>query len=195
MLDHLEKSAMDVLYAENELGGEARSVVARVARTLGVDPDDGPGRRWDRENMEIVIPAAAALKKERDDALAARDAWKELAERADERLAPATTELRRVKRELRDARAKTHHVEADLVLATRTVRDLRAARAPGDGSGGRFSITLPATDSPKAYVTISGGDGTAPQMWAGVAQDEVDELKATVVRQANEITALKGESA
>jgi hypothetical protein len=145
--------------------------------------------------MRTSTADTATLKKERDDALSARDAWKELAERADERLAPTTTELRRVRRELRDARAKTHHLEADLALATRTVRDLRSARVPADGSGGRFSITLPATDSPKAYVTISGGDGTAPQMWAGVSQDEADELKATVVRQANEITALKGESA
>jgi hypothetical protein len=191
----LETAAMEAVYAENERGGEARSVVAEAAGALGVDLNDSFDARWDRDSMARVVPAAAALKKERDDALAARDAWKELAERADERLAPATAELRRVKRELRDARAKTHHVEADLALATRTVRDLRAARVPGDGSGGRFSITLPATDSPKAYVAISGGDGTSPQRWAGVSQEEVEELKATVVRQANEITALKGESA
>ncbi|WP_199881676.1 hypothetical protein [Streptomyces sp. CB03911] len=49
------------LYAENESGGEARGVVADVARVLGVDIDAGPGHRWDLDHMSRVVEAARAL--------------------------------------------------------------------------------------------------------------------------------------
>jgi hypothetical protein len=171
----LETAAMEAVYAENERGGEARSVVAEAAGALGVDLNDSFDARWDRDNMARVVPAAAALKKERDDALAARDAWKELAERNDGANGPLRRQLRSALRDLEHLRREYEHVKGhrDVLLQAEELKPARMVLTVGDGE---FSTFLPI------------GDGDA-------LRTEVDELKATVVRQANEITALKGESA
>ncbi|GAB7187135.1 hypothetical protein ATKI12_6966 [Kitasatospora sp. Ki12] len=55
------------IYAENARGGEARGVVAEVARVLGVDIDTGPGHRWDLDHMRRVVDAAKALTAQTDE--------------------------------------------------------------------------------------------------------------------------------
>lgn len=66
LLYTLQRVALDVVYAENARGGEARGVVADVARILGTNIDAGPGHRWDADHMQRVVEAAEELRKERD---------------------------------------------------------------------------------------------------------------------------------
>jgi hypothetical protein len=103
IVDRLEVAALAAVMAENDSGGQARQVVADVARVLGVDIDDGPGHRWDPEHMARVIGAADQLCVERDEATAQAALWKALAERQDN-TAPIRTELRAAERERDDLR-------------------------------------------------------------------------------------------
>ncbi|MFF3140401.1 hypothetical protein ACFVRU_01380 [Streptomyces sp. NPDC057927] len=91
ILETLEKESFVVLYDENEQGGDARQVVAAVARVLDVDLDAGTGHRWDPEHMARVISAAEQMR-------GARDAWKETAEANDAANAPLRFELRDMRR-------------------------------------------------------------------------------------------------
>lgn len=61
-----EDGHCDATYAENERGGEARDIVSRTARTLGMDLTEnrlGVGT-WAPENMMRVIFRARAVMKE-----------------------------------------------------------------------------------------------------------------------------------
>jgi hypothetical protein len=175
VVDELEAVATEAVYTENARGGEAREVVASVAWELGTDIDEGSGHRWDADHMRRIVPAAAALKKERDDALAARDAWKELAERNDGANGPLRRQLRSALRDLEHIRREHEHVRGQRDALLRA-EELKPARVVLTVGGREMSTFLPLVD----------GDAL---------RQEVDELKATVVRQANEITALKEESA
>ncbi|WP_030962664.1 hypothetical protein [Streptomyces sp. NRRL S-378] len=66
MIGGLEHAALGEVYAENSRGGEARSVVDAVARTLDVDIDAGPGHRWDADHMRRVTDAVTAMVRDRD---------------------------------------------------------------------------------------------------------------------------------
>jgi hypothetical protein len=116
MVDRLEVAAIAAVMAENDSGGQARHVVAEVARVLGVDIDDGPGHRWDPEHMARVVGGANQIRDDRDhwqqeaenrekDA----DLWKSLAQRQDN-VAPVRMKLQSVERE-RDA-LKSEHAKA-----------------------------------------------------------------------------------
>lgn len=63
----LQRVALDTVYAENERAGEARQVVADVARVFGTDIDAGPGHRWDEDHMRRVVAGSEALRDERDE--------------------------------------------------------------------------------------------------------------------------------
>lgn len=63
------------LYYENEIGGQARNVVAQVAKLAAVElspPLDG--NIWSPANMQRVVTAVAAIVQERDQLLHQRDA-------------------------------------------------------------------------------------------------------------------------
>jgi hypothetical protein len=126
-LDAAWKSA----HAQNEEGAKARSVVAAVARILGVDIDEGDGHRWDEDHMRRVVDAAQRF--------------------ADERGA---------------AEAKASQ------------RGLRVRAVDG---------------KPGMYTWRVLVDAAAEEVSGRVAADELHELRATIVRQAVEITELKGE--
>lgn len=61
MLDAADEAHLKSLYEENNRGGEARQVVADVARILGTDIDAGPGHRWDADHMQRVVADARKL--------------------------------------------------------------------------------------------------------------------------------------
>ncbi|MFJ9694930.1 hypothetical protein [Kitasatospora sp. NPDC101183] len=62
--DEAAEANWEAVEAENRKGGEAREVVAQVARALGVDIDAGPGSCWDMDHMLRVVEAAKALSAE-----------------------------------------------------------------------------------------------------------------------------------
>ncbi|MFD5198816.1 hypothetical protein ACFWM7_01335 [Streptomyces sp. NPDC058375] len=68
MLNAADEEHIKRLNKENEIGGEARRVVGDVAVAMGVVlGDTGPRMSvWDPANMQRVVAAAKALKKERD---------------------------------------------------------------------------------------------------------------------------------
>jgi hypothetical protein len=136
-IDRLEVAALAAAHQENEAGGQARQVVADVARVLGVDIDEGPGHRWDPEHMGRVVAGAADICEERDD-------------------------LRELVAQLAEQR--------DLMTAQRDEAVRKAAT-----SDARRPIRM-----------------EVPAELFRVPDD--DELKATIVRQAREITRLTGES-
>lgn len=140
-IGNLERAGVDAVYAENERGGQARHVVAEVARVLGVDIDEGPGHRWDPDHMARVVMAAGQMR-------GARDAWKETAEDNDAANVPLRRELRTAQRQADEWRSKYEAAQANAL-----------------------------------YVREQHGH-----------PDDVEELKNTIVRQAREITRLKGES-
>ncbi|WP_280888181.1 hypothetical protein [Streptomyces sp. LBL] len=146
-IDRLEVAALAAVHRENESGGQARQVVADVARVLGVDIDEGPGNRWDPEHMARVIAVAEQVRDERDGAAEQAKLWKSLAERQDN-TAPIRRDLREAERERDHWRSRYEGAQANAL-----------------------------------YVREQYGH-----------PEEVDELKATIVRQAREITQLKGES-
>ncbi|ATI18757.1 hypothetical protein SEA_DAUDAU_56 [Streptomyces phage Daudau] len=62
------------LYYENEIGGQARNVVAQIAKLAGVElspPLDG--NIWSPANMQRVVTEVAAIVQERDQLLHLRD--------------------------------------------------------------------------------------------------------------------------
>jgi hypothetical protein len=183
--DHWKQEA----HAQNDEGGYARDIVADVADLVGVDLCDVPGSKWDPSNMARVVDAvkalteqlrevteerdragrrvawltrrlkvtpspfavdAARLREERDEARAARDTWKALAERNDVGSSRHQMEIRRLRLELDAADNRIRLLTSNLDTARRTRDD--------------------------------------------EASEEADALRATIVRQAQEITELKGES-
>jgi chromosome segregation ATPase len=66
MLDAADEEHIRRIRAENERGGEARRVVADVARALDVDIDAGPGHRWDADHMQRVVMEAKQLRVDRE---------------------------------------------------------------------------------------------------------------------------------
>nr|WSW58487.1 hypothetical protein OG513_07765 [Streptomyces sp. NBC_00998] len=182
IIDQLEQAAVRAIYAENSHGGEARQVVADVAKALGVDIDEGPGHRWDPDHMRRVVPAAESLKQWRDDVRQAReqrDAWKEAMEQMDAKI------VQPLRRELREEREKNAAL----------VAEARAARAALRREPARMVIHTTAaeqrdwesSDLVTADVLAKIG-ATAP------VGSLVDELKGVIVSQAREIARLKGES-
>lgn len=91
-IDTLEKVAEAAVYQENGSGGDARSIVAEVARVLGVDLDEGPGHRWDREHMARVVRVADDIRDERDDL---RERVEQLTEERDRMTAQCDEAIRR----------------------------------------------------------------------------------------------------
>jgi hypothetical protein len=84
LLYTLQRVALDVVYAENARGGEARGVVADVARILGTDIDAGPGHRWDADHMRRVVTSAQAMKAERNIAIRDCEDHREYARRMEQ---------------------------------------------------------------------------------------------------------------
>lgn len=123
-IDRLEVAALAAVHRENESGGQARQVVADVARVLGVDIDEGVGHRWDPEHMSRVVGVADTVREERDDLREEVALWKALAERQDN-TAPLRMELRTVKRE-RD------EVHARLSMVQQLCDQLRERATPDD---------------------------------------------------------------
>jgi hypothetical protein len=72
------------LYEENARGGEARGVVADVARILGTDIDAGMGHRWDADHMQRVVTSAQAMKAERNIAIRDCEDHREYARRMEQ---------------------------------------------------------------------------------------------------------------
>jgi hypothetical protein len=145
LFSKLQRVALDVVYAENNRGGEARQVVADVARILGTDIDVGPGHRWDADHMQRVVTSAQAMKaerniaiRERDDAKEASEAWKELAERNDETSGPLRANLRRAERE-RDAAQREGRAWRDEV---RRLRDLVEEEPDDSGDVDELKATI-----------------------------------------------------
>jgi hypothetical protein len=123
------------------------------------------------EQARALDEARAEIRRLTDD----RDHWEqEAANWRDAANAPRRQELRETKQALEFLRREYEHVKGqrDVLLQAEELKPARVVLTVGDGE---FSTFLPI------------GDGDA-------LRQEVDELKATVVRQANEITALKGES-
>ncbi|MGW6948996.1 hypothetical protein ACWGHD_18980 [Streptomyces xanthophaeus] len=192
-LDRLEEAALAAVYAENEIGGQARRVVAAVASVLGVDIDEGPGHRWDPDHMRRVVEVVRRIVVERDDAKEGskallqsldeareqRDAWKSAMEKLDERTA------RPLRRELAEERENSAALAAEL----------RATQAALRREPARMVIHTTAdekrdwdsSDLVTADVLAKIG-ATAP------VGSLVDDLKNTIVSQAREIARLKGES-
>ncbi|MEV6684437.1 hypothetical protein AB0N28_03680 [Streptomyces sp. NPDC051130] len=176
MLDAADEEHMRRIRVENERGGEAREVVAAVARALDVDIDKGPGHRWDLDHMRRVVAAAESLVQERDDlhqefhaqaellrqARDQRNVWKESFEKVDAQL------VQPLRRELREERDKNEALSAEK-RAARAADGRRTVLHPVFGVETRFYPDAPDT----AYV---------------------DELHAVIVSQAREIARLKGES-
>ncbi|WP_405620263.1 hypothetical protein [Streptomyces sp. NBC_00076] len=142
-VDRLQLAAEVAVYRENEQGGHARQVVAKVARVLGVDIDEGPGHRWDPDHMARVVAVADQIRDERDEAREQAELWKSLAQRQDN-TAPVRRALRVAERERDELRGMVSHLKYQVAGLT--------------------------------------------------SSDDVEELEATIVRQAREITQLKGES-
>lgn len=134
MLDAADEAHKVAIYAENDKGGEARGVVADVARALDVDIDEGAGHRWDLDHMRRVVFAAMGLR----------------------------AELRRVNA---DRDSLTFRAEAAEAASLIQERELERAQ-------GRLELA---------------------SMFDHQTAPEDAALRATIVRQANEITALKGE--
>jgi hypothetical protein len=155
LLDSLETEAVRVLYAENDRGGQSRSVVSDVARALNVDLSEGIHDRWSPENMARVVSAAKAVA---DD----RDHWQQEAENQ-----AKETELWRTLSQRQDNAAPVR-------------RELAAAERERDAWKRRYE----GAQANAEYVRESY---TAP--------DEVEQMKAAIVRQAQEISLLRGEAA
>lgn len=180
-IDVLWEAAQTAVYEENGKGGEARGVVAATASALGVDIDEGPGHRWDHAHMLRVVVAAKARMEElehlrttaAEDQRVLDDALEQTTRLSDERdewkrLAIAGESLTKVRRAERE--------RDDAVKRCRELTDEQSTRDRILFHGQPIS----------KFVVLSG-------MFAAEGT-EIAELKATIVRQANEITALKGES-
>ncbi|MET7939652.1 hypothetical protein [Streptomyces sp. NPDC005302] len=150
----LEDASFAALYAENARGGEARQVVAEVAKALSVDSDEGPGHRWDVVNMRRTVDRAQALA---DD----RDRWQQEAENQ-----AKETELWRTLSQRQD---NTAPLRIELAAMERE-RDHWRSRYEGA----------------QANAEYVRHEYTAP--------DEVEQMKAAIVRQAQEISLLRGEA-
>ncbi|WP_228973414.1 hypothetical protein [Streptomyces sp. DH12] len=126
-IDALERVAVSAVYEENESGGHARQVVADVARVLGVDLDEGPGRRWDPDHMARVVGSAKATCDERDDLREQVALWKTLAERQDN-TAPLRRELLLVKSERDELKGRLDYLkyQVDALPTSDGADELRA---------------------------------------------------------------------
>jgi hypothetical protein len=195
MIGGLEHAALGEVYAENERGGEARGVVAAVARALDVDIDAGPGHRWDVDHMGRVVDAARQLRVQNEQGAelrvrALRDLLRAEKERADAAIA---------REEVADAAAEQFEAERDEALeklAARaaaqrvvfhtTAADVKSAR-PG-------SVWWTSTAEEHTHT-----DEELQRLAEHVAMRApldslVSDLKNVIVSQAREIARLKGES-
>jgi hypothetical protein len=193
IIDQLEQAAVRAIYTENSHGGEARQVVAEVAKALGVDIDEGPGHRWDADHMQRVVSAAESLVTERDDlrkefhaqaellsqAREQRNVWKESFERTDVEI------VQPLRRELREEREKNAAL----------IAEARSARAALRREPARMVIHTTAAEQ----RDWKSSDFVTADVFAKIAATApvgsfVDELKSVIVSQAREIARLKGES-
>jgi hypothetical protein len=167
------------LYEENARGGEARGVVADVARILGTDIDAGTGHRWDADHMRRVVVATEWL---RDD----RNHWEAIA---------GALEFER------DELAAKHITASDLLRSEKERADAainREETAEEHASEiGQYARRMEQErDAERAESAKSRADAAYwRHSWEEDKGPDVDELKATIVSQAREIARLKGESA
>ncbi|NYE44216.1 hypothetical protein [Streptomyces fulvorobeus] len=204
MLDAIDEAHIKRLNEENERGGEAREVVASVARTLDVVlGDTGIGQSmWDPANMRRVVCAAEAL---RNDLAKANESVDEvcekyltLVEERDELRAKHDTTCDLLRHEYERANAAIEREEtADEAAAEigQYARQLERERdnykRAYEAKPARMVVNHPpiqAQNRPDAalWPLLTGTRKVV---------DDVDDLKATIVSQAREIARLKGESA
>ncbi|MFE6493404.1 hypothetical protein [Streptomyces sp. NPDC057748] len=205
MLDAADEAHLKSLYAENARGGEARQVVADVARILGTDIDDGPGHRWDADHMQRVVVAARRLTEALVDEGARNVVSVNLlrteTERADAAIRredaanEAVTELREYARQMEQ--------ERDDALSKVTLWKELAER--NDEASGPLRMELSGAQRERDQYRRDAE--RASEQLANVRElltmrsaapepgDLVEELEAVIVSQAREIARLKGESA
>jgi hypothetical protein len=118
-VERLETAATKAVYEENERGGEARQVVANVARVLGVDIDEGDGHRWDPDHMARVVDGAQRLSDDRDhwqqeagNEKQQAELWRSLAQRQDD-TALLRRDLRIAERERDEWKARYEGAKAN----------------------------------------------------------------------------------
>ncbi|MYY03075.1 MULTISPECIES: hypothetical protein [unclassified Streptomyces] len=126
----LQRVALDTVYAENERAGEARQVVADLARVLGTDIDAGPGHRWDADHMQRVVEAARLLREERDELVAKHATTVDLLRSEYER-ANAAIRREEVADEHFDEKSKECEALRERLAGLETSADYWGATAPG----------------------------------------------------------------
>ncbi|MGP3750878.1 hypothetical protein [Streptomyces sp. IBSNAI001] len=192
MLDAADEAHIKRLNEENERGGEARQVVADVARTLGVVlADTGVGQlMWDPANMRRVVRAAQVLSDDRshweaeagnlrEEVEKLRDLLRIECERAnaaidrEETAEKAIAELRDYVRQLGQERDNYKRAYESKPASMRL-------------EGPEAERLIEAMQQPVHHTKVIFRDSPAL---------DVDDLKATIISQAREIARLKGESA
>lgn len=122
LIANIDDEHSEALHAENARGGEARQVVADVARILGTDIDAGSGHRWDADHMQRVVRSAEWLKAEAARSQAAYHATWELHQQRGTQIFELQGEKADLREAYEKARADAERYKAAYELKPATMR-------------------------------------------------------------------------